>query len=261
MRIKFEGEEADHHKLEAYEGIKSIEGFIRVARIATHYAATGEVRFRAPYTSMLETQISQINNGSFEMIFDYASRIADALEFDAKKTKAEAIFNHLVARGTGQTDEDGDLPVGEDVVPSGDIAAMSEASEAGLKAAHRWIDRDNKTVKVIDGEDHIQIDSGTKNYVEEEIIGDEITRDVSVAAMNVNSKNGRVYLFDEHRTVPFLVHKDAEPRTITNLSRYLPEYAEKTGHTVNIRYRPVSHIDGKTKRLIIFDCFEIDDAA
>jgi len=260
VRIKFEGAEADDHKLEAYEGIKSLEGFIRVARIASHYAATEEVRFRAPYTSLLEAQISQINNGSFEMLFDYASRMADQIDFDAAKTKAESIFNFLVARGTGQTEND-ELFVEGEQVPTGDLAAMAEASEAGLKAAHRWVDREEKSIKVIDGDDETTIDLGTKAYVEEEVTGDEITRDVSVAAMNVNSKNGRVYLFDEHRTVPFVVHKEAAPRTITNLSRYLPEYAQKTGQTVNIRYRPVSHIDGKTKRLIVFDCFELGNAA
>lgn len=92
-------------------------------------------------------------------------------------------------------------------------------------------------------------------------MGDENTQDVSVAALNVNSKNGRVFLFDENRTVPFLVHREAAPRTIPVLSRYLSQYAQKTGATVNIRYRPVKHIDGRTKRLIVFDCFDVRDAA
>jgi hypothetical protein len=260
MRIKFEGAEADENRLEAYEGIKSIEGLIRVARIATHYAATGEVRFRAPYTTLLEAQISQIQNGSFEMLFDYASRIASVVKADEAKTKAEALFTFLVRRGTGQT-EDEDLEVEGEIIPSGDIAAMSEAAESALKASHRWLDDDDKKITVVDGDDSTSLDLETKEYVEEEFIGDEDTRDVRVAAMNVNSKNGRVYLLDEHRTVPFLVHRDATPRTVTNLSRYIPKYAQKTNETVNILYRPVRHIDERIKRLIIFDCFEVNDAA
>jgi len=260
MRIRFQGGEADHHRLEAYEGIKSLEGLIRVARIATHYAATGEVRFRAPYTADLEAQISQIINGSFEMLFDYASRMVDRVKADEAKTKAEALFNFLVRRGTGQEDAE-DLIVEGTLIPSGDIAAMSEAAESGLKAAHRWIDLDNKRIDVIDHDDVTSLDLATKRYVEEEEMGDEVTRDVSVAAMNVNSKNGRVFLLDEQRTVPFLVHKDAEPRTVTNLTRYLTKYAERTGERVNIRYRPIRHIDGRLKRLIIFDCFDVRDAA
>lgn len=75
MRIKFIGGEADSHRLEAYEGVKSIDGLIRVARIATHYAATGEVRFRAPYTDLLETHISITREGSFEMLFEQISKL------------------------------------------------------------------------------------------------------------------------------------------------------------------------------------------
>lgn len=260
MRIKFEGAEADNHRLEAYEGIKSIEGLIRVARIASHYAATGEVRFRAPYTDLLEAQISQINNGSFEMLFDYASRIANAIQADSTKAKAGALFNFLVQRGTGQTAQES-VNIDGTMVPSGDIAAMTEAAEAGLKAAHRWIDATGKQISVIDGDDSTSLNSNTKTYVEEELMGEETTRDVSVAAMNVNSKNGRVFLFDEHRTIPFLVHKDATNRTIRNLSTYLSKYARKTNETVNIRYRPIKHVDGRVKRLIIFDCFDVQDAA
>lgn len=258
MRIKFEGAEADNHRLEAYEGIKSIEGLIRVARIATHYAATGEVRFRAPYTNLLEAQISQIINGSFEMLFDYASRITDNVAADDAKVKAEGLFSFLVKRGTGQTEEE-DITIDGATIPSGDVAAMGEAAEAGLKAAHRWIDQDAKQISLIEGGDSTELNLATKEYVEEELVGDETTRDVSVAAMNVNSKNGRVFLFDEQRTVPFLVHRDAHGRTIANLSRYLSKYAERTGDTVNIRFLPVRHIDGRIKRLIIFDCFESED--
>lgn len=259
MRLKFEGAEADQHRLEAYEGLKSIEGSIRVARISSHYAATGEVRFRAPYTDLLEAQISQINNGSFEMLFDYASRITDAVTSDAMKVKAEVLFNFLVRRGTGQAEND-ELIIDGALIPSGDISAMGEAAEAGLKAAHRWIDREQKTIKVIDGDDSVQIDLGTKEYVEEEEMGDISTQDVSVAAMNVNSKNGRVFLIDEQRTVPFIVHKEAAPRTVANLTKYLNKYAEKTGDTVSILFRPVRHLDGKIKRLLVLDCAEGLDA-
>lgn len=143
MKIKFEGAEADEHRLEAYEGIKSLEGLIRGARIATHYAATGEVRFRAPYTNDLETQIAKIQNGSFEIFFDYISRIASAATSSNAKTKAAALFSFLVRRGTGQTDDE-NLTVGGETIPSGDIAAMAEAAESGLKASHRWINKSAK---------------------------------------------------------------------------------------------------------------------
>jgi hypothetical protein len=262
MRIKFDGEEADNHRLEAYEGIKSIEGLIRVARIATHYSATNEVRFRAPYTNLLEAQISSIINGSFEMLFDYASRITDSVTSGAAKSRAEALFNYLVRRGTGQlpnTEDTDFIEIGGEKMASGDVAAMGEAAESGLKAAHRWINKETKKISLIDGHSKIVLDKKTKIFVEEEIIGPEMTQDVSVAAINVNSRNGRVYLFNEGRTVPFQVHRDANPRTISNLSRYVLKYADKKPETVNIEFQPIYHINEKLKRLIIFDCFEASD--
>jgi hypothetical protein len=90
---------------------------------------------------------------------------------------------------------------------------------------------------------------------------DAISSDEALLRLNVNSKNGRVYLLDEGRTVPFLVHRDADPGTVPTLTRYLNKYANKTGETVSIRYRPVRHIDGRIKRLLIFDCLELDEAA
>jgi len=260
VRVKFEGAEADSHRLEAYEGIKSLEGLIRVARIATHYSATGEVRFRAPYTDMLEMRMSQIANGSFEMIFDYASKIVDHIQSSDAKSKAEQLFQFLVRRGTGQTDDETVIIDGVEI-PTGDVGAMIEAAEAGMKSAHRWVTENEKTITVIDGDDNTTLNLGTKEYVETEIQGDVTSRDVSVAAINVNSKNGRVYLLDEYRTVPFIVHRDADPDTVPLLTRYLSKYADKTGETVNITYRPIFHVDGRIKRIIIFDCEEIDEAA
>lgn len=260
MRVKFEGAEADNNRLEAYEGLKSLDGILRVARIATHYAATGEVRYRAPYTGLLETQITDVQNGSFEMLFENISKMTKSIETSSAKMKADAIITRILERGTGQVDHE-ELLVDGEIVPRGDIDAMVEASEGGLKTAHRWINTSAKSISVLDGGDSVKLDETTKKYVEEEIMGDEQTRDVSVAALNVNNRTGRVFLFDEGRTVPFLVHRDAAGRTVTNLSKYLNKYAEKTGATVNIRFRPMTHVDDRIKRLIIFDCFDIRDAA
>jgi hypothetical protein len=118
LRVKFEGAEADGHRLDGYEGIKSLEGLIRVPRIATHYAATGEVRIRAPYSNLLDLQMSQIANGSFEMIFEYASKIADHVQSMEAKSKAEQLFQFLVRRGSGQT-EDETIVIDDGAIPNG----------------------------------------------------------------------------------------------------------------------------------------------
>ena len=86
----------------------------------------------------------------------------------------------------------------------------------------------------------IRLDEETKKYLATEY-PDEITstQDVSVGALNVNSRNGRVFFHDLGRTVPFYVPRDAESRTVPTLSRFLTQYAEKTGATVNINFRRI----------------------
>lgn len=260
LKIKFQGGEADENRLEAYDGIKSIDGLIRVARIATHYAATNEVRFRAPYTDVLSMQLVGSQPGSFEMLFENVATAMDSNSAQRVKKISSALIARLIKRGTGQAGDE-PLQINGETIPSGDIDAMAEASEAGLKAAHRWIDSEKKKIRISADPGKVKLDSTTREYVETEVDGGESTRDVSVAALNVNSRNGRVFFSDENRTVPFIVHRDAEPRTMSNLSKYLNEYARKTGATVNIRFRSVEHIDGRIKRIVIFDCFDVADAA
>ena len=102
----------------------------------------------------------------------------------------------------------------------------------------------------------------SREYMEtEDVVARVDVQDVSVGALNVNSRNGRVFFHDLGRTVPFYVPRDAEPRTIPILSRYLTQYAEKTGATVNIRFRRVRYADERLKRIIIYDCYSIRDAA
>ena len=128
MRIKFEGGEAEEHRIEAYDGIKSIDGLVRVARIATHYAATGEVRYRAPYSRDLEVHLAVTQAGSFELLFEQISQLGEGTGHAMKK--ANALLNRIIRRGTGQAEFE-PLNVDDEVISSGDIEAMVEAAEGG----------------------------------------------------------------------------------------------------------------------------------
>lgn len=260
MRIIFSGAEAEEHRLEAYEGLKSLDGLVRVATIASHYAATGEVRFRAPYTDLLQVQISGTRNGSFEFVFDQLSRFADVIQGDAVRSKADALFARLMARGTGQAAQE-ELRVDGEVIPPGDIDAMAEAADGAIHAAHRWINSDEKKIEIRDGDDAVEIDLATKEYIQQEIVGGEIFADVSVAALNVNSRTGRVYFPEIGRTVPFSIDGSANPRTVANLSIYLNRYASKTGEMVRVLFRPIEQVDRRLKKILIIDAFDAREAA
>lgn len=112
------------------------------------------------------------------------------------------------------------------------------------------------------------LNENTKEYLDsEDIEPRRSAQDVSVSALNVNSRYGRVFFPDLGRTVPFKVPRDAAGRTMSMLSRYLVRYAERAGRRANrpinvhIEFRRVHHTDGRLKRVIIYDCYPIDDAA
>jgi len=260
--IKFAGGEADTHSIDLYEGAESLAGFGRVTALVAHYVATGEVRFRAPYSSQFQFQITGTEQGSLKILVRELSRLADQAQAASQRLRASALLRRVVRRATGNAAQ-GSLNLPGWEVPEGTVDALSEAATPGLQRAHRWIDREAKSIYLNpDGADPIELNSITKQYLEnEEISLQEDVQDVSVGALNVNSRNGRVFFHDLGRTVPFWVPKDATDRTIPTLSRYLTQYAEKTGATVNIRFKRVSFPDGRLKRLIVSDCYSLEGLA
>jgi hypothetical protein len=256
MEIVFEGGEADEHAIEAYTGTESLNGIARAAVLVAHYVDTGEVRFRSPYSEQLRFYIGAPEEGSLEFPVKLVCKAAEAVAAQRKKL-AIALLTVLLARATGQA-TGGELVVDQQTVSSGDIDALAEAATAGLTRAHRWITQSGKKVQIrVNSAQFVELNEETKAYLETEELGDTNTIDVSVAALNANSKIGRVYFSGLGRTIPFKVAREASARTVSNLSAYLSQYVNKTGATVNIQYRPIYYPDGRLKRILIFDCFPI----
>jgi hypothetical protein len=262
MEIRFNGGEAEDHQIDLYTGAESLSGIGRVGNLVSHYIATGEVRFRAPYDEAVQFLIVDINEGSLRVAVNQVARLSTGAASDLARTKAAKLLSRVVARTLGKVEE-GPLQLPDGTVPSGTIDALAEASTPGMLRAHRWINLDGKSVVVDpEGAQAITLNSETKEYLEtEEVADDKETQDVSVGALNVNSRNGRVFFHDLGRTVPFYVPRNAEDRTIPTLARYLTQYADKTGATVNIEFRRVKYVDGRLKKVIIYDCFGLEDAA
>lgn len=258
MQIVFTGDEADSHRIEAYTGAASLEGIARAATLAAHYAATGQVRFRAPYSDDVEFHISAPKDGSLKFPLEVLCRLTGAMGQHKKKVAA-AILLAILARGSGQTANEGLRVEGETISP-GTLDALAEAATPGLERAHRWIDTTKKTISVQGAaSEGVVFDSQTKDYLQDEDIGRRASQDVTVSALNANNKTGRVYFEDLGRTIPFKVAKEAKGRTTSNLSRFLVRYVDKNNEWVNIDYLPVYYSDGRLKRVVIYDCERASD--
>ncbi|UVO54902.1 hypothetical protein [Sphingomonas sp. SUN039] len=257
MEIKFDGAEANQHHIEAYEGVESIAGITRVAGLVAHYAATGKVRFRRPFSQDIKYYFERTEPGSLGLIFSTVAR--NAGQANALADKASKLLRRVIRRATGQVAER-DLTVGDTIIPAGDIDVLAEAVEPSLRRGHAWIDSRGKKISIkSDGYPATLLNSETREYLETEEEAEELdVQDVSVGAVNVNGRSGRVFFHDLGRTVPFRAPKTATARTIPTLSRFLVQYADKTGATVNINFRRIFYPDQRLKRVLIYDCYPIE---
>lgn len=256
MKITFSGGEADQHRIDLYEGSQSLSGIGRVGTLVSHYVATGQVRFRAPYSNRFGFFLSGTEEGSLTILVSEVSRLKR--DGGAAAANATKLLRKVIRRAIGK-DKEGSVSLDGMDVPAGDLDALAEAAGPGLITAHRWISHTKQNISIdIDQQKALKLDFVSKEYLNTEQTLGAGVQDVSVGALNVNSRNGRVYFHDLKRTVPFYVAKTARDRTIPTLSRFLTQYAEKTGATVNIKFEKVGYPDGRLKRIVISDCYSLE---
>lgn len=258
LEFKFTGLEAKRHQIAANEGFESLSGLAHAATLVAHFTVTGVVRQRQPYDDGLRLFFQDTRPGSLEVVL----AVGGSLAMGAAGNLFYDLLKNVWKRATG-TGAKGDLEIGGVSYREGDLEALAEAISPSLLRGHSWLAHPEQNISIKTGHQIIvDLNKETKDYLKEEVVeeGDSL-QDVSVAALNANSKYGRVFFFDVGRTVPFKVDKNASFRTIPNLSRYLTEYVDNTGATVNIKFKKVLYRDGRLKRIIISDCYGIKGAA
>ena len=135
---------------------------------------------------------------------------------------------------------------------SGDVEALVDAVGPAIRDAHRPVGSGVQNINIVIGGNVVQnFDYRTKEYIENQLRSDIIEElDVSIGSFNVSTGNGRAYLIDEGRTVPFSIHPDANPRTDAVLSYSLDQYARGQPSSVTIHYNPVRTPDRKLKKCL-----------
>jgi hypothetical protein len=255
--LKYEGLDADEHRLDAQFGGESLAGVGHALTLVSHYAATGVVRQRAPYSEETRFYFTAARPGSVDWLMQVVVNNPDAVMVGLGVNGVTELVKYVFSRAVGKTPKI-EHPVVKalDHDRSGDLEALVEAVEPALKRAHRVIGASAQHITIINGSNNnvlVGFDAGSKAYLEEDVDRGRDTQDVSVSSLNVNSRYGRVYFQDLHRTVPFKVDRDARPRTITQLSKALDNYAKKTGRAVTITFSRIEASDGRLKRIVIHD--------
>jgi hypothetical protein len=256
IRAKFEIEEPSSHRLPAYEGSQSIQGIARGLVLATHFAATGVVRHRAPFSSDLQVYIEPPRRGSLEAIYqivsDPAVQVAGTLGISVTGAFLYDFMKTIFSRSVGKSTDPSNAGVQEiDDTRSGDMDAI----EPSLRLGHKAINYGANNIVIIQGDNNVvKLDHNTKEYVERSELSQIVEeQDLSVGSFNANSGYGRVYFHDLAKTVPFIIHKEAEPGTRGAISYSLDRYANHRPSDVPVRFIRVQAADGRTKSIVIVD--------
>jgi hypothetical protein len=275
MRIiaKFEGEIADEHRIPAYEGAQSLEGIARTITLVSHFAVTGEVRQRYPFSEVGRPYLETTQQGSFDGVFSVFIDPNTPLVTTAFGTLAVGVVAgitvELLKLITRRVIGGDHLPEESHVTDllenrSGDIEALADAAEPSIKKAHTVINYGAGNITLINGSNNIvKFNPISKSYVSQ-TIRDHGRREllVSVGMLNVNSRYGRVYNRELGRTVPIIVHRDANPRTLPKLAESLQRYSSRSRAAlpsdVVIIFETERSVDGVDKRYIVFDAYDIE---
>lgn len=261
LTISFQGLDADDHRTEAYAGIESAAGIARVLTLIAHFAATGKVRHRFPFSENATVYLEGTEEGSFnwKMVVTVAGGLALGMTGNALYDLTKAAINSAL----GERYESENQSVSNVVASrSGDYDALVAAIEPALKKAHYGVGetasritiRENSRREII-----VELNRVSKSYLLDSIDDGLSEQDVSVSSLNVNDRTGRAYFLDLHRTVPFRIHKDADSDTMSVISASLNSYANEQPAPIRLSFKRIVATDGRLKRVEVYRAVDVSD--
>jgi hypothetical protein len=267
--VKFKGNEADAHQIDAVEGSNSLVGISAALQRIGHFAATGIIRKKSPYRSSIRFYLDVPRQGSLEFpyhltILDGATFISSNLGTGIVSSAIWDLIKFSFAAAIGKHHKP-TTPFTKYLESSagGNIEALIDAIEPSIRQAHTAVNSSAKTIYIITGNDNVTLnnfDANSKDYVQTTIRGQLNTIDVSVGALHANQRTGRVFYAGWGKTVPFNVAPNAPSRTIEALSWGLDAYVRASGGMVRIKYEPLRAADDRVKRLVIYEAESLKDA-
>lgn len=267
--VKFTGDQAEEHRVPAYEGTQSLVGISRSLVLVGDYLFGGKIRKRYPFGENVQFYLTSTRPGSLETIITAIVNnpellsIAKDVSIDVAKNFLVDGIKHIFNRAIGTetrptTDELREL---ENLKP-GDLDALTDAIEPSLRLGHTVVGRGAQNVVIINGHNNVvNFSANSKAYINGSEISDELEEmDVSVGSLNANTGYGRVYVRDLGKTVPFVIASNPDRGTKGALSSSLDRYTHNQPSDVRIKFRRVTSPDGRTKKFIIYGAEIANDA-
>ena len=253
--IHFEPDDWAELGIPAYAGAQSIQGISRSFTLINHYLVTGEIRRRTPFSEKIGLYWEPPERGSLDIIFsidieDIGVMFGGLVDINITITSITDLFRLILSRVIG----DDPVPQEEAIrqieeIRPGDIDAFVDAVEPATKHGHTVIGQGAKDIVIVQGDNYVvNFNPVSKNYINKSIFSDdEEIMDMSVGSLNVNTGYGRVFIEELGKTVPFSVSNRPDRGTKTALAYSIDRYANEEASNVQVRFRRVLSLDGRTK--------------
>lgn len=260
FKIRFSGKDADEHRIDAYDGTKSIFEITRAIQIATQSYLNKVAVSRATALHDGAVYLSYAKPGS--LLFDFK---IDIFRRSSGVPKDRDVFfdflSLILSRATGKKHTPETAYVQRlDADKEDDLIDLTvEAVEDSLKEGHRAIGR---TVEKISIErprsgEIIVFDPETKLYIQSSIIDDEWGNlEGYVTRFNSITGNGRAYINSLKKIIPFRLDDTFSQGKRGHITWSLHGSNVNTAKNLIFDAKRISSKSGVVKRLSIIDCVQ-----
>jgi len=261
FKIRYKGGIAEDHRLSLYDGTASIHGIAQALQISTHAYLNDEIVTRATALNGANFLLRPARQGSF--LFDIIMQVEKypATSSAVAAISAPVIYDFMKVvfkRATGDVNAEPETNHIERLIENREpfFDELSETLEGSLQRAHRPIGSDINNISVERARGPLfSFDIETQDWVNtnEEDSEDEIFTG-NVTRYNSISRNGRAYIEQLNRVIPFKPQKNFPVANLGNITWSLHGSNTDLSNLVEFKGHRIKSANGKTKRLIIHDC-------
>lgn len=265
-KIKFDGGDADYHKLEAYPAAQSLEGLTWALALTLHFGVTGDLRGRGDLSRSAKIYIAPPRRGS--VLYDL-NIIVQNNPFLAVTVGAYAVntvtpyVNGLIKYVFNQAlGEGGEFPTGAKKflrkINGNDLDKLVTRIEPPLTRAHSVIGKTANTICLKSKRTDLAIlNNETKSYMEAKLTDSFETIYSNVTSFNVLTGNGRIYDPETRGTAAFSLSSSPLDGTKNTIISSMDQFASGRQGNIKLTIQRVETVEHRLKKFIISSAEEI----
>jgi len=257
FKIRYTGGDADENQIPFYDGSTSINGICQALQITTHAYINDAVISRATALRGAKFYLRPAKSGSF-----LVEVVAFIEQYPASAAIAAPVFYDFIklawSKATGLLDTEPDTSSVRRLLDRDEpyFDELAETLEGSLQRAHRPIGEGVRGITLEQARKPLlNLTSETKDWVN---TADELpqieTLEGNVTRFNSVTRNGRVYLDDLQRIVPFKPAPEFPPARFGYLTWSLHGSNTDLLSRLELDVKRVRAANGRTKRVILMDC-------